>query len=155
MKEPKAKTNPPSNVFGSKEEMPDNPPNPNPEPEGLVNENEEYVTDVNREPDFETDPETIEAKQAALIAKLESDNGNLRIKINELTAKVTAAEKRKENFSEVSRKFRIFLNLAQGFASRGVFDQSELAKKPGSEHNLFRHIAGLTEVAQKATENRF
>jgi molecular chaperone GrpE (heat shock protein) len=156
MKEPKAKTNPPAINFGKSEETPENPPNPNPEPEGLVNENEEkgtdeeYVSDVNRQPEDDT-PES----QAALVARLEQEIGNLRIKLNEKTAKITAMEKTKSNYSDVSRKFRIFLNLLQGFAARGSFDQTALAAKPGSEHNIMRHIAGLTEVAQKATENRF
>lgn len=153
MKEPKAKTEPPAKLnFG----VVDNPPNPNPDP--LVNENrehqseEEYVTDPDRVPVEEM---TDAAQLQALVVKLEDQVGQMQIKNNELRAKLSSMEKTKSNYSDVSRKFRIFLNLVQGFAARGMFDQSELVKKPGTEHNIMKHAAGLAEVANKATENRF
>lgn len=152
MKEPKSKTSPPTLSFAKPE--PENQSDVQTETDTLVNENpsEEYVSDPNQPPPPEL---TAMEELQALVAKLEQDNGNLRIKNNELSGKVAAAEKTKSNYSDVSRKFRIFLNILQGFAARGAFDQSELMKKPGSEHNIMRHAVGLTEVAQKATENRF
>lgn len=159
-KEPKAKTNPPKLSFTKPEAVgeggPDNPPNPNPSPsEPLVNENqsgEEYVSNPDIKPPEEQSREEILRTE---LLQLEQQLGVIRQKNIELTTKLSQMQNQKANYSDVSRKFRIFLNLLQGFATRGVFDQSELAKKPGSEHNIMRHIAGLTEVAQKATENRF
>lgn len=164
MKEPKAKTDPPKLSFSKPEPAsePENPPNPNPTPdESLVNETgvgeaggggEEYVADPNREPAPEG---SREAELEATIVQLEQQLGATRQKNVELQAKIAEKDKQKANYSDVSRKFRIFLSIIQGMTARGMFDQSELAKKPGSEHNIMRHAAGLAEVANKATENRF
>ena len=138
---------------------PENPENPNPIPENgepLVNENSnqqdpsEYVSDPNRIPP----PEKSDAV-ADEVVLLRSELVRLKRENTDMKAKLAEVQKQKANYSDVSRKFRIFLNLVQGFSQQGVFNQAELAKKPGSEHNIMRHIAGLAEVANKATEGRF
>lgn len=108
---------------------------------GLDNPNPELMSDNDQQLRKIADLEEQLAKANQLIAKQ--------------NAKLAEVRNQKSNYSDVSRKFRLFQSILQGFAARGAFDQSELAKKKGSEFSLMRHAAGLAEVAQDATTNRF
>lgn len=127
--------------------------------ESLVNERQDEPYETNPEEQREPDPipELASEHDQLLrqISILEQDLSFANKNLAEQKAKLDEVKKQKSNYSDVSRKFRIFLEIVNGMAARGTFDQAELGKRPGSELGLMRHAAGLAEVAQKATENRF
>lgn len=91
----------------------------------------------------------LEAQNAALLSELSKQqiaNSRLQEKMEEVI--------KKGGFSRGSRRFRIFLSLVTGFTSRGGFDMNTLAQKPGTEKQLFAHMAGLAQIGEVEAEKK-
>lgn len=89
------------------------------------------------------------------INRLQAALDNANEQKGEWKAKYMTAKDRNDNYSEASRKFRIFLSLLQGAAARGTFDSENLRKTPGSEPLLLRHFVNLTNVAHTEIGQKF
>ena len=76
-------------------------------------------------------------------------NERLRLKLEVAEAKVA-----RNHSSPEAMRFRIFLEIVAGFSAGGKLDMQTLAQKPGSEKNIFKHAAGLAELAYAEVENR-
>ena len=122
------------------------------ETDPVVAESNEYESSTERE-----EPELASEHDQMLrrIADLEEALANSNKTVATQNAKLAEIRNQKSNFSDISRKFRLFQSILQGFAARGLFDPAELKKNAGIENSYMRHAAGLAEVAQNATLNRF
>lgn len=123
--------------------------------DSLVNENRDLKIQVNKLLGDLGAAEALKDKAEKNYTSAVQTLNNVKGELREAKEKIAKA-----GYAPEARQYRLFLELVQGFAARGSFDQEALAKKgaQGADLHLvslFNHIAGLTEVGYRAIGTRF
>lgn len=115
----------------------------------LVNENVDKVLPLSER------LELLEQKYRRVCSKADS----LERERDRLIERALTAERKNVGVGRESRTMRLYVEIVQGLVGRGLFDPDNLKKLPSDQfvyiENLFKHAAGLAEVAQKSAEGRF
>lgn len=90
-------------------------------------------------------PEETMVRQGRIIAKQKEEIADLKERA------------RKYAYAPDTRKFRIYINILQGAAARGVFDPDTVKKSGGPEYVVRQclHFANISEHAQQVSEGKF